>query len=61
MSPVRVCGFNSFADIGVGMMGNAQWTGVRLVDVLATVFPWLAKLTPSERSRLHVQFTGFDE
>lgn len=43
------------------MMGNAQWTGVRLVDVLATVFPWLAKLTPSARSRLHVQFTGFDE
>ena len=51
----------SFADIGAGMMGNAQWSGVRLVDVLATVFPWLAKLSPHERSKLHVQFTGFDE
>lgn len=44
-----------FQEIGSGMIGNVQWTGVRLRDVLLDKFPDL-----SEESNLHIWFEGVD-
>eukprot|EP00930_Biecheleria_cincta_P021940 TRINITY_DN16113_c0_g1_i1.p1 TRINITY_DN16113_c0_g1~~TRINITY_DN16113_c0_g1_i1.p1 ORF type:complete len:397 (+),score=56.07 TRINITY_DN16113_c0_g1_i1:37-1191(+) len=46
--------------IGLGMLGNASWTGPRLDQVLKTMFPALEHLPASEASKLHVSFEGLD-
>lgn len=53
---------SDFDVIGLGMLGNATWGGVRLSDVLREVFPKACSLAkaPNSRDDLHVTFEGLD-
>eukprot|EP00041_Stephanoeca_diplocostata_P026166 m.698567 g.698567 ORF g.698567 m.698567 type:complete len:625 (-) comp22902_c0_seq9:503-2377(-) len=48
-----------FADIGVGMLGNAQWEGIRLSDILRDMYGQRA-LSEDGSKKLHVEFEGLD-
>lgn len=46
--------------IGLGMLGNASWSGLRLDEVLPELLPQLKSLSPSELDSLYVSFEGLD-
>lgn len=48
-----------FARIGVGMLGNAQWTGPKLSDILSALYPGVTA-EGDDFAGLHVQFEGAD-
>jgi sulfite oxidase len=50
-----------FAVIQTGLMGNAEWKGVRLSQVLLDAFPFLQDLTDTEMDQMHVEFEGADQ
>lgn len=45
-------------NIEAGMLGNAQWTGPRLADILTALFPTVVR--GSNLERWHVEFEGID-
>merc|ERR1712086_798743 len=57
-------GGTPYEGIGIGMLGNAQWSGPRLVDILEVMYPntmahWRA--APADKKpKLHVCFEGAD-
>jgi sulfite oxidase len=57
--PDKESGFKEtpFEDIGFGMLGNAQWSGARLSEVLSALYPGLAT---EDHTNLHVAFGGED-
>jgi sulfite oxidase len=50
-----------FATIKAGLMGNAEWKGVKLADVLLELFPFLRNLSAKELDQYHVEFEGADQ
>eukprot|EP00935_MAST-01C_sp_MAST-1C-sp1_P001114 g1114.t1 len=48
-----------YETIGIGMMGNAQWSGVRLRDVIAHLYP-AAVRSEAAMAGKHVCFEGAD-
>lgn len=50
-----------FAAIQAGLIGNAEWKGVKLADVLLEMFPFLRNLSARELNQYHVEFEGADQ
>jgi sulfite oxidase len=50
-----------FSTIQTGLIGNAEWKGVKLADVLLDVFPFLRNLSARELDHYHVEFQGVDQ
>jgi sulfite oxidase len=50
-----------FSTIQTGLMGNAEWKGVKLADVLLELFPFLRNLSAQELDQYHVEFEGADQ
>lgn len=51
-----------FERIKIGMMGNIQWSGIRLSTVLKTLYPIeCADELTSKSDKLHVKLTGADQ
>jgi sulfite oxidase len=50
-----------FSNIQAGLMGNAEWKGVKLADVLLDLFPFLRNLSAQELEQYHVEFEGADQ
>lgn len=46
--------------IGLGMLGNASWTGLRLDEILPELVPQLKSLSRSDFDSLYVSFEGLD-
>jgi sulfite oxidase len=50
-----------FATIKAGLMGNAEWKGVKLADIFLDLFPFLRNLSAQELDQFEVEFEGADQ